>query len=60
MAPRSETAIESGQHDRQPWVAALVQTRKALIDVFGSSQAREVFEGKAMMDWRGQLYRQSK
>ena len=40
--------------------SCLVQTQKALIDVFSSSQAREVFEGKAMLDWRGQLYRQSK
>jgi hypothetical protein len=40
--------------------SCLVQTQKALIGVVNSSQAREVFEGKAMMDWHGQLYRQGK
>ena len=40
--------------------SCLVQTPKALINVFSSSRAQEVFEGKAMVDWRGQLYRQSK
>lgn len=40
--------------------SCLVQTPKALVDVFSGADAREVFEGKAMMDWRGQLYRQTK
>jgi len=40
--------------------SCLVQTPAALIDVYSSSQAREVFEGKAMIDWQGQIYRQSK
>jgi hypothetical protein len=40
--------------------SCLVQTSRALIDVLSSSEAHEVFEGRAMMDWRGQLYRQSK
>jgi hypothetical protein len=39
--------------------SCLVQTPRALVDVFSASQVREVFEGKAMMDWHGQLYRQS-
>ncbi len=40
--------------------SCLVQTPTALVDVLSSSQAREVFEGKAVIDWRGQLYRKSK
>jgi len=40
--------------------SCLVQTPRALVDVFSSSKAREVFEGKAIVDWRGQLYRKSK
>jgi hypothetical protein len=39
--------------------SCLVQTPRALVDVFSASESREVFEGKAMMDWHGQLYRQN-
>ncbi len=37
--------------------SCLVQTPSALVDVFSASDAREVFKGKAKVDWHGQLYR---
>ena len=35
----------------------LVQTPKALVNVHNANQAEQVFEGHAMMDWHGQIYR---
>jgi hypothetical protein len=39
--------------------SCLVQTPKALVDVISPTNVREVFEGKARVDWQGKLYRQS-
>jgi outer membrane protein assembly factor BamB len=35
----------------------LVQTDTALVEVESSTKSREVFKGKAMMGWQGQMYR---
>lgn len=35
----------------------LVQTPKALVNVHNAHQAQQMFEGHAMMDWHGQIYR---
>jgi len=37
--------------------ACLVQTPTVLMEVASSTQAKEVFKGKAMMDWQGHMYR---
>jgi len=37
----------------------LVQTPEALVQVNNATESAEVFKGKAMMDWQGQLYRKS-
>ena len=37
--------------------SCLVQTPTAVVDVFGPGAARQAFEGKAVMDWRGNIYR---
>lgn len=37
----------------------LVQTATALVEVDSASEAKEIFKGKAMMDWQGQLFRKS-
>jgi len=36
----------------------LVQTPNALVDVHDAEHAEEVMKGKAMMDWKGQIYAQ--
>jgi len=35
----------------------LVQTPTALVEVGNASKSKEVFQGKAMMGWQGQMYR---
>jgi outer membrane protein assembly factor BamB len=35
----------------------LVQTPTALVEVADSNTSREIFQGKAMMDWMGNMYR---
>jgi hypothetical protein len=35
----------------------LVQTPTALVEVADSNTSREIFQGKAMMDWLGNMYR---
>lgn len=35
----------------------MVQTPTALVEVDSSTDAKEIFKGKAAMDWQGQLYR---
>jgi outer membrane protein assembly factor BamB len=35
----------------------LVQTDTALVEVESSTKAKEIFKGKAMMDWQGHMYR---
>jgi hypothetical protein len=35
------------------------QTPTALVEVDSAADAKEVFKGKAVVDWRGQLFRQS-
>jgi outer membrane protein assembly factor BamB len=37
--------------------ACLVQTPTVLVEVASSTKAKTVFNGKAMMDWRGNMYR---
>jgi outer membrane protein assembly factor BamB len=37
----------------------LVQTPTALVQVDNATDAKELFKGKAVVDWRGQLFRQS-
>lgn len=37
----------------------MVQTPGALVEVDSATEAKEIFKGKAMIDWHGQLYRQS-
>ena len=37
--------------------ACLVQTPTVLMEVASSTKAKEVFRGKAMMDWQGHMYR---
>ena len=35
----------------------LVQTPTALVEVENANQSKEVFQGKAVMGWQGQIYR---
>jgi hypothetical protein len=35
----------------------MVQTPSALVEVQSANESKEVFQGKAMLDWHGQLYR---
>jgi len=37
--------------------ACLVQTPTVLVEVAGSTKAKTIFQGKAMMDWLGNMYR---
>lgn len=37
--------------------SCLVQTPKAVVNVHSANQAAQMFEGHAMMDWHGQIYR---
>lgn len=53
---------ESGTTDITVFAAlanghCLVQTPTALVEVADSNTSREIFQGKAMMDWLGNMYR---
>jgi outer membrane protein assembly factor BamB len=37
----------------------MIQTPTALVEVDNAAEAKEIFKGKAIVDWRGQLFRQS-
>jgi outer membrane protein assembly factor BamB len=37
--------------------ACLVQTPTVLVEVSSSTKAKQIFNGKAMMDWKGNMYR---
>jgi hypothetical protein len=34
----------------------MVQTSTALVEVDSATESKEIAKGKAMMDWRGQMY----
>jgi len=53
---------DSGTPDIQVFAAlanggCMVQTTTALVEVDNSNESKEIFKGKAAVDWRGQLYR---
>jgi hypothetical protein len=37
----------------------MVQTPTAFVEVDNATDAKEIFKGKAMVDWRGQLFRKT-